>query len=72
MGDRGNPSEDGGYDAVLAEFLSDRGRWPQLGDVLERERRADIEASYIGVDEPTADTMLSPPKQALGPEVLSP
>ena len=36
----------GGYEEVLAEFLSDRGRWPQLGDVLERERRTDIEASY--------------------------
>jgi hypothetical protein len=32
-----------------------------LGDVLERERRADIETSYIGVDEPTADAGFSLP-----------
>ena len=72
VSDRGNPPEDGDYEAVLAEFLSDRGRWPQLGDFLERERRADIEASYIGVDEPTADTRFSPPTQASGSEGLSP
>lgn len=72
VSNHGNPPEDGGYEVVLAEFLSDRGRWPELGDVLERERRADIEASYIGVDEPAADAGFSPPTQAFGSEGLSP
>ncbi len=72
MSDRGNPPEDGGYEAVLAEFLSDRGRWPQLGDVLERERLADIEASYADLDAPVAGSELSPPAWGRESQGLSP
>ena len=47
MADNAEHVGDESHAAVLAEFLADRGRYPELGDVLERDRRADIEASYV-------------------------
>lgn len=46
-----SPLEDSlDYETALAEFLSDRGRYPELGDVLERTHQAEIEASYANDD----------------------
>ena len=50
--DRGDPSDKDSYEAVLEEFLGDRGRYPELGDALERTRHADIEATYSESDLP--------------------
>ena len=50
--DGGDPPDTDSYEDVLAEFLGDRGRYPELGDALERSRRADIEASYSESDMP--------------------
>ena len=52
MSDGGGPPDVDSYEAVLAEFLGDRGRYPELGDALERSRAADIEASYAETDMP--------------------
>ncbi len=46
---------DDGYDdtewkASLERFLALRGRHPELGDSLERSRRAEIEADYPDVE----------------------
>lgn len=38
------------YETALAEFLSNRGRYPKLGDVLKRTHQAEIEASYANDD----------------------
>ena len=46
MADNEDHVDDESHAAVLAEFLADRGRYPELGDVLERDRIADIEANY--------------------------
>ena len=71
MRESGDRPDDDGYEAVLAEFLGDRGRWPELAGVLERERTAEIEASYAELLAPTAAAGSSPPAQGFGSQDLS-
>lgn len=51
------------WKASLERFLALRGRYPELGDSLERSRRAEIEADYPDV-EPVG---LSPPAREFFP-----
>jgi len=54
---------------ALAEFIADRGRYPELGDVLERDRSADLGANDGGIDV-QVDPEVLPPQRGHAPSSL--
>lgn len=69
MFDGRNDRDGHSYRAALAEFIADRGRYPELGDVLERDRLADIGTNESAIGGSDVDPEVSPPQRGRAPSL---